>query len=58
VELERKLVTLLKHAADPELIGQAIRIAARFSWQNHFHELEDFLFEVARSRSGDRANVA
>jgi UDP-glucose:(heptosyl)LPS alpha-1,3-glucosyltransferase len=58
VELERKLVTLLKHAADPELIGQAIRLAARFSWQNHFHELEDFLFKVARSRSGDRANVA
>jgi len=58
VELESKLVALLEHAADPELTGEAIRIAARFSWHNHFRELEDFLLKVAVSRAGDHANVA
>jgi UDP-glucose:(heptosyl)LPS alpha-1,3-glucosyltransferase len=58
IELERKLVALLEHAADPELIREATAVAARFSWQNHFRELEDLLFKVASSRCGDRANVA
>jgi UDP-glucose:(heptosyl)LPS alpha-1,3-glucosyltransferase len=58
VELERKLVALLEHAADPELIREAKTVAARFSWDNHFRELEDLLAKVASSRCGDRANVA
>ena len=58
VELERKLVALLEHAADPELIREAQTVAARFSWDNHFRELEDLLFKVASTKCGDRANVA
>jgi UDP-glucose:(heptosyl)LPS alpha-1,3-glucosyltransferase len=58
VELEGKLVALLEHAADPELIREAITTAARFTWQNHLRELEGCLSRVALSRSGDRANVA
>ena len=58
VELERKLVALLEHAADPELIREAQTIAARFSWDNHFRELENLLFKVASTRCGDHANVA
>jgi UDP-glucose:(heptosyl)LPS alpha-1,3-glucosyltransferase len=57
VELERKLVALLEHAADPELINEAKTVAARFSWQNHFRELEALLFEVASTRRGGRADV-
>ncbi|HUC97166.1 MAG TPA: glycosyltransferase family 4 protein [Candidatus Polarisedimenticolaceae bacterium] len=57
VELERKLVALLEHAADPELINEAKTVAARFSWQNHFRELEALLFEVASTRCGGRADV-
>ena len=58
IELERKLVALLEHAANSELIREATAVAARFSWQNHFRELEDLLFKVASSRCGDRTNVA
>jgi len=58
VELERKLVALLEHAADPELIREAITAAARFTWHNHLRELEGCLFRVALSKSGHRANVA
>lgn len=47
VELEGKLVALLEHAADPELIRAATMVAARFSWQNHFWELEKLLAKVA-----------
>ena len=57
VELERKLVALLEHAADPELINEAKTVAARFSWQNHFRELEALLFEVASTRCAGRADV-
>lgn len=58
VELEEKLVALLEHAADTELIREATTVAARFSWQNHFRELEDLLFKIGSSRCGHRANVA
>jgi UDP-glucose:(heptosyl)LPS alpha-1,3-glucosyltransferase len=57
VELEGKLVALLEHAADPEVIEEAKTVAARFSWHNHFRELEDLLFKVGSSRCGDRGNV-
>jgi UDP-glucose:(heptosyl)LPS alpha-1,3-glucosyltransferase len=57
VELEGKLVALLEHTADPELIKEAKTVAGRFSWHNHFRELEDLLFKVASSRCGDRENV-
>jgi glycosyltransferase involved in cell wall biosynthesis len=58
VKLEAQLVAILEHAADPELIREATTVAARFSWQNHFRELEDLLFKVASSKFSDRANVA
>lgn len=57
VELEAKLVALLEHAAEPELISAATTVAARFSWQNHFRKLEELLTEVAHARCLDRANV-
>jgi UDP-glucose:(heptosyl)LPS alpha-1,3-glucosyltransferase len=57
-ELEAKLLALLEHAADPEIIRAATLIADRFSWQSHFRELEDLLVKVACARRGDRANVA
>ena len=58
VELEAKIVALLEHAAEPELIKEATTLAARFSWQNHFRQLEDLLFAVVSSRCGVCANVA
>ncbi len=58
VELEGKLVALLEHAVDPELIKEAKTVAAGFSWHNHFRQLEELLFKVASTRFGDRANVA
>lgn len=58
VELEAKLVALLEHAAHPELIKQATTVAARFSWQSHFRELEDLLLALVSSRCGVGANVA
>ena len=58
IELERKLVALLERAAEPELIREATAVAARFSWQNHFRELEELLVKVASSRCGDCENVA
>ncbi len=58
VELEGKLVALLEHAVDPELIKEAKTVAAGFSWHNHFRQLEELLFKVASTRCGDRANVA
>ena len=58
VKLEAKLVAILEHAADPELIREATTVAARFSWQNHFRELEDLLFKIGSSGCGHRANVA
>jgi glycosyltransferase involved in cell wall biosynthesis len=57
VELEAKMVALLEHAAEPELIKEATTLAARFSWQNHFRQLEDLLFAVVSSRCGACANV-
>jgi UDP-glucose:(heptosyl)LPS alpha-1,3-glucosyltransferase len=58
LELEGKLVALLEHAADPELIKEAKTVAAGFSWHNHFRQLEELLFKVASTRCGYRANVA
>ena len=58
VELEAKMVALLEHAADPELVNEATTLAARFSWQSHFQKLEDLLSAVVSSRCGVRANVA
>ncbi|HEX7226745.1 MAG TPA: glycosyltransferase family 4 protein [Candidatus Binatia bacterium] len=58
VELEAKMVALLEHAAEPELIKEATTLAARFSWDNHFRQLEDLFFAVVSSRLGVRANVA
>jgi UDP-glucose:(heptosyl)LPS alpha-1,3-glucosyltransferase len=58
VELEAKLVAILERATDPELITEATTVAARFSWHNHFRELEALLSRVDSSKCGDRANVA
>jgi UDP-glucose:(heptosyl)LPS alpha-1,3-glucosyltransferase len=58
VELEGKLVALLEHAADPEVKAAATLTAARFSWQNHFRKLEQFLAKVAEANCHDSANVA
>jgi len=46
-ELERKMLSMLQSENWPRLSGEARRLGERYSWNNHFGELEAHLMEVA-----------
>lgn len=50
-ELEAAVLRMLKRARHPTVADEARKIGERFSWRNHFRQLEDCLLEiVGRSR--------
>jgi glycosyltransferase involved in cell wall biosynthesis len=53
IDLENKLLALLKRKNDPEFKKTASLVGAEFSWPNHFRRLEKILTRVAREASGD-----
>ena len=53
IDLENKLLALLKRKDDPEFKKTASLVGAEFSWPNHFRRLEKILTRVAREASGD-----
>lgn len=55
-EIEAKLLQMLDLTRWPALSGKARNLAEKYSWKNHFHELERHLFEVAEQvRHGELA---
>ncbi|MBI2987268.1 MAG: glycosyltransferase family 4 protein [Deltaproteobacteria bacterium] len=49
-EMEAKILCLLDRARWPQLSAQARRLGERYSWQNHFRELEQLLAQVAEQK--------
>lgn len=55
-ELESKILSLLDRSRWPRASEQARRLGEKYSWQNHFRELEQLLAQVAeQKRRGARA---
>ncbi len=46
-EIEVKILGMLNHGRWPFISEQARRLGERYSWKNHFYELENCLVEVA-----------
>jgi UDP-glucose:(heptosyl)LPS alpha-1,3-glucosyltransferase len=53
INLEDKLLALLKRKNDPEFKRAASLIGVEFSWPNHFRRLEAILTQLASDTSGD-----
>ncbi len=47
MEMENRLIGLLDHDRRSSISEQARRLGERYSWKNHFQELESYLLEVA-----------
>jgi UDP-glucose:(heptosyl)LPS alpha-1,3-glucosyltransferase len=47
-ELAVKLIALLERARDPRCAEEARKVACRYSWHNHFKNLESLLIEIAK----------
>ena len=51
LEIEAKLVAMLKRSSNPDFRAEARKLGEEYSWKNHFLKLQAFLQEVVEQRN-------